>query len=79
MLSEPLRIRVKAQGSIELPLELIERYQLQEGDELELVPELASFRVRKPSRRDLSKFVGIARETALAKTTDEYMRDVRGR
>ncbi len=68
---------MKAGGNVQLPQELSECYRLREGDELELLPELGSFPVRKPSRRDLSKFIGIARETALIRSTDEHGHDIR--
>jgi len=68
---------------IQIPADIMETYGLKEGDELEVIPLLNAIMVRKRSatrhsRTDLSKFVGIARKTALTETTDEYMREVRG-
>lgn len=78
MAMEAVTARVK-DGTIVIPQEVLERYHLREGDEVEIVPEATCVRLRKPSRRDLSRFVGILKDTALAKTTDEYMREIRPR
>jgi antitoxin component of MazEF toxin-antitoxin module len=80
MATDVMTVRVRAGGDgLRLPQEMMDRYHLREGDEVELVAEDRCLRIRKPSRRDLSQFVGILKDTALAPTTDEYMREIRPR
>ena len=80
MATDAITMKVRAGGgSLRLPQELMDLYHLHEGDEVELVAEEGCLRIRKPSRRDLSKFVGILKDTALTTTTDEYMREIRPR
>lgn len=73
-----MKVQVRG-GTIALPPELLERYHLHDGDEVEVVSEVGCLRIRKPSRRDLSQFVGIAMKQGLPQTTDEYMREIRPR
>ena len=80
MATDVITVKVRAgEDGIRLPKEMMDRYHLQEGDEVELVADERCLRIRKPSRRDLSQFVGILKDTALAQTTDEYMREIRPR
>ncbi len=80
MATNATRIRVHVRhGRIELPPELLAEHHIEDGDEVEVVLADGAVQVHASRKRDLSRFVGILKDTALTKTTDEYMREIRPR
>lgn len=80
MATNAIRLRVPVRnGRIELPADLLAEHHIEDGDEVEVVLGNDAVQAQPPGRRDLSRFVGILKDTALTKTTDEYMREIRPR
>ena len=68
-------------GQILIPREVMERYGLREGDEVDLVPsrpESGQARARD-AKGAVRRVYGILRGRGLTETTDEYIEEIRGR
>lgn len=66
-------------GRLVLPPEALDELGVHDGEMVQVVISAEGLTIRRPRRRDLSKFVGIARTEGLPRTTDEYMREIRPR